>query len=106
MSNEVVDLDASLYDQNTFGGRAAHFYRSVNPLNLFKDHVTARNVVLQVKENGGKIPSGLTANAVWDAKYIYDSAYHPSTGELVFMPGRMSFQGTSFRFHAGCPIFQ
>ena len=34
----------------------------------------------------------MTREAVWDAKYVYDSAYHPTTGELVFMPGRMSFQ--------------
>ena len=35
----------------------------------------------------------MTKEDVWNAKYIYDSAYHPTTGELVFMPGRMSFQG-------------
>lgn len=33
---ETVDLDDNLYDMNTYTGRAAHFYRSVNPLNLFK----------------------------------------------------------------------
>ena len=38
----------------------------------------------------------MTKEDVWNAKYIYDSAYHPTTGELVFMPGRMSFQGEDF----------
>ena len=33
---ETVDLESNLYDMNTYTGRAAHFYRSVNPLNLFK----------------------------------------------------------------------
>ena len=28
----------------------------------------------------------------WEAKYIYDSAYHPVSNEQVFLPGRMCFQ--------------
>ena len=47
----------------------------------------------KVQADGGAIPPGMTREDVWNAKYIYDSAYHPTTGELVFMPGRMSFQG-------------
>lgn len=90
--SENVDLSGNLYDMTTYAGRASHFYRSVNPLNLFKDHVSARDVVSKVKLNGGAIPEGLTKEDVWNSKYIYDSAYHPTTGELVFMPGRMSFQ--------------
>ena len=111
----------------TYNGRASHFYRSVNPLNLFKDHVSAREVIRKgivsslyyrgscidssqfwaksrfcsdktekVQADGGAIPPGMTKEDVWNAKYIYDSAYHPTTGELVFMPGRMSFQGKVF----------
>jgi tricarboxylate carrier len=89
---ETVDLSKNLYDMTTYNGRASHFYRSVNPLNLFKDHVSARDVVRKVQADGGVIPPGMTREDVWNAKYIYDSAYHPTTGELVFMPGRMSFQ--------------
>ena len=33
----------------TYSGRASHFYRSVNPLNLFKDHVNAREIVRKGK---------------------------------------------------------
>ena len=102
MCEEYVDLSSNLYDQNTYVGRAAHFYRSVNPFNLFKNHTNAKNIVDQVLQNGGKVPAGLSATQVWDAKYIYDSAYHPTTGELVFMPGRMSFQGNqTFFLHFG-----
>ena len=89
---EKVELSSSLYDMNTYAGRAAHFYRSVNPLNLFKDTSGAKEIVEKVKANGGIIPTGMTRSMIWDAKYVYDSAYHPTTGELVFMPGRMSFQ--------------
>jgi len=89
---DTVNLDANLYDMDTYTGRAAHFYRSVNPLNLFKDTSGAKDLIEKIKSNGGAIPSGMSREMVWDAKYVYDSAYHPTTGDLVFMPGRMSFQ--------------
>jgi len=92
MTKEKIDLSKSLYDQDSFSGRAAHFYRSVNPLNLFRDHAAAKELVDRVKLNKGVLPEGVTKDEVWDAKYVYESAYHPSTGELTFLPGRMSFQ--------------
>jgi tricarboxylate carrier len=43
-------------------------------------------------DRSGNIPNGVSRRDLYEAKIIYDSAYHPDTGEKMNLIGRMSFQ--------------
>jgi len=47
---------------------------------------------LIVRYRAGEDLSDLSDDKLWEAKHVYDSAYHPDTGEKMFILGRMSAQ--------------
>jgi len=89
----LYDLSKPPYDQTTFDGRFRHFLRLTNPVNVLKtasDLDQARDTVAIYKEKG--ILPANDAVGLWQAKYLYDSAHHPDTGDRQNIFGRMSFQ--------------
>lgn len=50
----------------------------------------AKDIV--TKYRAGEDLSHLNDHQIWHAKHVYDSAFHPDTGEKMFLLGRMSAQ--------------
>ena len=87
-----LNLDAPRYDQSTFEGRARHFFITTNPLNVLAtdaDLDKAKDIVQAYKV--GKEDKSLTTDQIWEAKQLYDSAFHSQTGEKLFLPGKFSY---------------
>jgi len=86
------NLDAPRFDQGTYWGRAQHFFSTTNPLNCLATDAhldSAKDTVDKYKR--GEL-NHLSEDEIWAAKSLVDSAFHPDTGEKMFLPGRMSAQ--------------
>ena len=97
-SGKRINIDNPRYDQSTFEGRAKHFFATTNPLNVLASDVElekAKEIVTSYR--AGKEDKSLTEDQIWKAKELYDSAYHPQTGEKVFILG--SFISTYLYIH-------
>lgn len=93
MSNEI-NIDEPRYDQNTYLGRAKHFFVTTNPFNILasnKELEDAKNLVESYRKSK-VLPLNVNADQLWQAKYLMDSAYHPDTKEKMLFIGRMSAQ--------------
>jgi len=87
-----INLDAPRYDQSTYWGRARHFFITTNPLNLMSGPGQLAEAKDKVDRYRRGELSDVTEDEIWAAKHLVDSAYHPDTGETMFLPGRMSAQ--------------
>lgn len=83
------DLNELGYTSNTFWGRLRHFVEITNPINLLagKQEILEAKTLLEDYKAGNK---GIPAERLKRAKILLDSSIHPDTGELIFLPLRMS----------------
>ncbi|XP_064550565.1 sideroflexin-1-3 [Drosophila montana] len=99
-----VDIDRPKYDQSTYLGRVKHFILVTNPLNVFASNAElerARQIVIKYRA-GKEVPEAKSLEDIWKAKYLYDSAFHPETGEKQLIVGRMSAQMPMNMLITGC----
>ncbi|OXA57960.1 sideroflexin-1 [Folsomia candida] len=99
-----INLDQPRFDQSTYFGRCRHFFNTTNPLNILctgSELASAKDIV--TKHRNGE-STGLSEDELWKAKNVYDSAFHPDTGEKMVLIGRMSAQVPMCMIIGGCML--
>ncbi|XP_023367556.1 sideroflexin-2 isoform X3 [Otolemur garnettii] len=87
------NIDAPRWDQCTFLGRVKHFFNITDPRTVFvaEQELDWAKAMVE-KSRMGVVPPGTQVEQLLYAKKLYDSAFHPDTGEKMNVIGRMSFQ--------------
>ncbi|KAH0623793.1 hypothetical protein JD844_006915 [Phrynosoma platyrhinos] len=89
----TFNIDAPRWDQNTFIGRLKHFFNITDPRTLLvSEHELDSAKALVESCRAGTVPPGTSVEQLFYAKKLYDSAFHPDSGEKMNLIGRMSFQ--------------
>ncbi|KAK7477891.1 hypothetical protein BaRGS_00030887 [Batillaria attramentaria] len=93
MSGERLDVTKSPFDCGSFLGRLKYFAWITDPrlgLTSTRHLLEARELLNAYKQHAE--PPGTTPQQVRRAQQLYLSAFHPDSGELQNVIGRMSFQ--------------
>ncbi|XP_060527369.1 sideroflexin-2 [Cylas formicarius] len=91
--SDRINIDAPLWDQSTFVGRFKHFLWVTDPRScLVSDETLDKAKELLEHYRKGVEPKGTTQEQVIYAKKLYESAFHPDSGEKQNVFGRMTFQ--------------
>ncbi|XP_062137525.1 sideroflexin-2 [Drosophila sulfurigaster albostrigata] len=88
-----IDVDKPLFDVNTFTGRFQYYAWMTDPRTV----LLSSDRLLQAKQMVDKYRAGEPAKDLKPSEVhynmkLYNSAFHPDTGELQNFAGRMSFQ--------------
>ncbi|KFZ66774.1 Sideroflexin-2, partial [Podiceps cristatus] len=99
------DIDAPRWDQSTFVGRLKHFFNITDPRTvLVPEKELDRAKALVEGCRAGLVPPGSSREQLLYAKKLYDSSFHPDSGEKMNLIGRMSFQVPGGMALTGCML--
>ncbi|NXY75364.1 SFXN2 protein, partial [Glareola pratincola] len=99
------NVDAPRWDQSTFLGRLKHFLNITDPRTvLVPEEELDRAKALVEGCRAGLVPPGSSQEQLLYAKKLYDSAFHPDSGEKMNLIGRMSFQVPGGMALTGCML--
>ena len=85
-------LGGDRYDQSTFQGRLTKIQEMIDIRTVFTtdEELAACQGLLAEFKTRGSLPAGKTDADMWEAQRIVDAVVHGPTGEVMFIPGRMS----------------
>lgn len=81
-------IPESEFDLSTYSGRVRHLFKACSPLTLFNSNQQIRDAQKLLQDY---VDHDRPFDAkFWKSKQIVDSSVHPDTGEIIFLPFRMS----------------